>query len=164
AHGRTTGDHRPVRRDPEGDRRLVIRTFRSLGIFNYRVFFFGAFLSNIGTWMQRTAQDWIVLTLLTHQDAAAVGVTLALQFGPVLLLMPLSGLIADRVNRRKMLILTQVSMGVLGLGLGLIVLANVATLWEVYAFAFALGVVSAIDAHIRHTFVSELVPEKSIPN
>jgi MFS family permease len=142
----------------------VIRTFRSLGIFNYRIFFFGAFLSNIGTWMQRTAQDWIVLTHLTHNDAAAVGVTLALQFGPVLLLMPLSGLIADRVNRRTMLVITQISMGVLGLGLGLIVLADVETLWEVYAFAFALGVVSAIDAPIRQTFVSELVPEKSIPN
>jgi MFS family permease len=142
----------------------VIRTFRSLGIFNYRLFFFGAFVSNIGTWMQRTAQDWIVLTKLTNHDAAAVGVTLALQFGPQLLMMPLSGLIADRVDRRKLLIWTQISMGILGLGLGLIVMANVATLWEVYAFAFALGVVAAIDAPVRQTFVSELVPEKSIPN
>ncbi|HEX4444258.1 MAG TPA: MFS transporter [Galbitalea sp.] len=142
----------------------MIRTFRSLGIFNYRVFFFGAFVSNIGTWMQRTAQDWIVLTHLTHNDAAAVGVTLALQFGPVLLLMPVAGLIADRFNRRRMLVITQISMGVLGLGLGLIVLANVETLAEVYAFAFALGVVSAIDAPVRQTFVSELVPQSSIPN
>jgi MFS family permease len=142
----------------------VIRTFRSLSIVNYRLFFFGAFVSNIGTWMQRTAQDWIVLTKLTNHDAAAVGITLALQFGPQLLMMPLSGLIADRVNRRKLLIVTQVAMGVLGLGLGLIVLADVATLWEVYAFAFALGVVAAIDAPVRQTFVSELVPEKSIPN
>ena len=142
----------------------MIRTFRSLGIFNYRLYFFGAFTSNIGTWMQRTAQDWIVLTKLTNHDAAAVGITLALQFGPQLLMMPLSGLIADRVNRRKLLICTQVGMGILGLGLGLIVLANVATLWEVYGFAFALGVVAAIDAPVRQTFVSELVPEKSIPN
>ena len=142
----------------------MIRTFRSLGIFNYRLYFIGAFTSNIGTWMQRTAQDWIVLTKLTNHDAAAVGVTLALQFGPQLLMMPLSGLIADRVNRRKLLICTQVGMGVLGLGLGLIVLANVATLWELYGFAFALGVVAAIDAPVRQTFVSELVPEKSIPN
>jgi MFS family permease len=142
----------------------VIRTFRSLGIYNFRLFFIGAFVSNIGTWMQRTAQDWIVLTKLTDHDAAAVGFTLALQFGPQLLLMPISGLIADRVNRRKMLIVTQVSMGILGLGLGLIVLANVATLWELYAFAFALGVVSAIDAPVRQTFVSELVEEKGIPN
>ncbi|HEX3680439.1 MAG TPA: MFS transporter [Galbitalea sp.] len=142
----------------------MIRTFRSLGIFNYRLYFLGAFTSNIGTWIQRTAQDWIVLTKLTNHDAAAVGITLALQFGPQLLMMPLSGLIADRVNRRKLLICTQVGMGILGLGLGLIVLGGVATLWEVDGFAFALGVVAAIDAPVRQTFVSELVPEKSIPN
>jgi MFS family permease len=142
----------------------VIRTFRSLGIYNFRLFFFGALVSNIGTWMQRTAQDWLVLTKLTNHDAAAVGVTLALQFGPVLLLMPLSGIIADRVNRRRMLLITQLSMGVLGLGLGVIVLANVATLWEVYAFAFALGCVSAIDAPVRQSFISEIVSEKGISN
>jgi MFS family permease len=142
----------------------VIRTFRSLGIYNFRLFFIGAFVSNVGTWMQRTAQDWIVLTKLTNHDAAAVGVTLALQFGPVLLLMPIAGLIADRVNRRKMLFITQTFMGILGLGLGLIVVTNVATLAEVYAFAFALGVVSAIDTPVRQTFVSEIVSEKQIPN
>jgi MFS family permease len=138
--------------------------FRSLSILNYRLWFAGALVSNTGTWMQRTAQDWIVLTDLTNHDAAAVGITMALQFGPQLLLMPVSGLIADRVNRRKLLLVTQVTMALLGLGLGLIVLAGVATLWEVYAFAFALGVVAAIDAPVRQTFVSELVPEKSIPN
>lgn len=138
--------------------------FRSLGIYNYRLYFFGALTSNVGTWMQRTAQDWIVLTKLTDHDAAAVGFTMALQFGPQLLLMPLSGLIADRVNRRKLLLLTQLLMGLLGVGLGVIVLANIATLWEVYAFAFALGVVAAIDAPVRQTFVSELVPERGIPN
>jgi MFS family permease len=142
----------------------VIRTFRSLGIYNFRLFFIGSFVSNVGTWMQRTAQDWIVLTHLTNHDAAAVGITLALQFGPVLLLMPVAGLIADRVNRRRMLFITQLSMGILGLGLGLIVVTNVATLWEVYAFAFALGSVSAIDMPVRQTFVSEIVEEKQIPN
>jgi MFS family permease len=138
--------------------------FRSLSIFNYRLWFTGALVSNIGTWMQRTAQDWIVLTKLTHHDAAAVGITMALQFGPQLLLMPISGLIADRVNRRKLLMLTQVAMGLLGLGLGIIVLLNVATLWEVYLFAFGLGVAAAIDAPVRQTFISELVTEKSIAN
>jgi MFS family permease len=142
----------------------VIRTFRSLGIYNFRLFFIGAFVSNVGTWMQRTAQDWIVLTKLTNHDAAAVGITLALQFGPVLLLMPIAGLVADRFNRRHMLFITQSLMGILGLGLGLIVVTNVATLGEVYAFAFALGVVSAIDAPVRQTFVSEIVDEKQIPN
>ncbi len=142
----------------------MIRTFRSLGIYNFRLFFIGAFVSNVGTWMQRTAQDWIVLTKLTHNDAAAVGVTLALQFGPVLLMMPIAGLIADRVNRRHMLFFTQLAMGILGLGLGLLVVTNSATLWEVYAFAFALGVVSAIDMPVRQTFISEIVDEKQIPN
>jgi MFS family permease len=142
----------------------VIRTFRSLGIYNFRLFFIGAFVSNVGTWMQRTAQDWIVLTKLTHHDAAAVGVTLALQFGPVLLMMPIAGLIADRVNRRRMLFFTQSLMGILGLGLGLLVVTNSATLWEVYVFAFALGTVSAIDMPVRQTFVSEIVDEKQIPN
>lgn len=142
----------------------MITTFRSLTIFNYRLWFAGALISNVGTWMQRTAQDWIVLTKLTNHDAAAVGITMALQFGPILLLMPVSGLIADRVNRRKLLMVTQVAMAVLGLGLGLIVLTNVATLWEVYAFAFALGVAAAIDAPVRQTFISEIVSEKSIPN
>jgi len=140
------------------------RTFRSLGIYNFRLFFIGSLVSNIGTWMQRTAQDWIVLTHLTHNDAAAVGVTLALQFGPVLVMMPIAGLIADRFNRRRMLAITQTLMGLLGLGLGLIVVANVATLWEVYGFALALGFVSAVDMPVRQTFVSEVVPEKSIPN
>jgi MFS family permease len=142
----------------------MIRTFRSLGIYNFRLFFIGAFVSNIGTWMQRTAQDWIVLTKLTNHDAAAVGITLALQFGPVLLMMPIAGLIADRVNRRRMLFFTQIAMGVLGLGLGLLVVTNSAALWEVYAFAFALGTVSAIDMPVRQTFVSEIVSEKQIPN
>ncbi|MCU1552431.1 MAG: transporter [Glaciihabitans sp.] len=138
--------------------------FRSLTIFNYRLWFTGALVSNIGTWMQRTAQDWIVLTKLTNHDASAVGITMALQFGPQLLLMPLSGLIADRVNRRKLLMVTQIVMAALGLGLGIIVLMNVATLWEVYLFAFALGITAAIDAPVRQTFISELVTEKSIPN
>ncbi|NEM92523.1 MFS transporter [Galbitalea soli] len=138
--------------------------FRSLSIVNYRLWFAGALVSNIGTWMQRTAQDWIVLTDLTNHDAAAVGITMALQFGPILLLMPVSGLIADRADKRRLLMLTQLLMGALGLALGLITVFGVATLWEVYVFAFLLGVVAAIDAPVRQSFVSELVPESSIPN
>ena len=77
--------------------------FRSLSGVNYRIWFAGALVSNIGTWMQRTAQDWIVLTQLTDHNATAVGIVMALQFGPQLLLMPWSGLIADTFNRRKLL-------------------------------------------------------------
>ncbi len=138
--------------------------FRSLGVFNYRVWFVGALFSNIGTWMQRTAQDWIVLTELTDHDAAAVGITMALQMGPQLFLMPLSGLIADRVNVRRMLMLTQALMGALAIGLGLIVVLGVAELWHVYLFALGLGITSAIDAPIRQTFVAELVTKKNLTN
>ena len=138
--------------------------FRSLGVFNYRVWFVGALMSNIGTWMQRTAQDWIVLTELTDHDAAAVGITMALQMGPQLFLMPFAGLIADRVNVRRMLILTQAIMGCLAIGLGLIVMLGVAQLWHVYLFALLLGITAAIDAPIRQTFVAELVSKKFLTN
>ncbi|MCW4385868.1 MFS transporter [Salinibacterium sp. SYSU T00001] len=140
------------------------RMFRSFGILNYRLWFVGALVSNIGTWMQRTAQDWIVLTELTDNDAAALGITLALQLGPQLVLLPWSGLIADRFDRRRVLMVTQTAMGMLGLALGVIVLAGVAQLWHLYAFALALGIASAIDAPARQAFVSELVTERYLPN
>lgn len=139
-------------------------TFRSLKEHNYLIWFIGALTSNVGTWMQRTAQDWIVLTELTNLDAAAVGITMALQLGPVLLLMPWAGLIADRLNVRKTLIVTQTAAGLLALGLGLIVVTGVAQLWHVYLFAFLLGVVSAIDAPVRQIFVAELVESKDLTN
>jgi MFS family permease len=138
--------------------------FRSLSSVNYRIWFAGALVSNVGTWMQRTAQDWIVLTELTDHDAAAVGIVMALQLGPQLLLVPWSGLIADRLDRRRTLMVTQASMGVLGLGLGLIVVTGVAQLWHVYLFALLLGIASAIDAPVRQTFVSELVGGSNLSN
>ena len=138
--------------------------FRSLGVHNYLLWFIGALTSNIGTWMQRTAQDWIVLTELTDHDAAAVGITMALQLGPQLVLMPVTGLIADRVNVRRMLMITQAAMGALALGLGAIVVAGIAELWHVYLFALLLGVVATVDAPIRQTFVAELVEKKYLTN
>ena len=89
-------------------------TFRSLSGFNYRVWAGGAIVSNVGTWMQRTAQDWLVLTQLTHNNATAVGMVMALQFGPQLLLLPLTGFAADHLDRRKLLFATQAAMGALG--------------------------------------------------
>ena len=138
--------------------------FRSLQERNYLIWFIGALTSNIGTWMQRTAQDWIVLTELSNHDAAAVGITMALQLGPVLILMPWAGLIADRVNVRKMLIATQAAMGALALGLGIIVVTGIAQLWHVYLFALLLGIVSAIDAPVRQIFVAELVEKEDLTN
>jgi MFS family permease len=139
-------------------------TFRSLAGINYRLWFAGALVSNIGTWMQRTAQDWIVLTELTDNDAAAVGITMALQLGPQLLLVPFSGLIADRFDKRRLLLATNLVMGVLAAGLGALTLSGAAQLWHVYLFALALGITSAIDAPARQAFVSELVSEKNLPN
>ncbi len=138
--------------------------FRSLSGRNYRIWFSGALVSNVGTWMQRTAQDWIVLTHLTHNSAVAVGVTMACQFGPQLLFMPISGLIADRFDRRRTLMLTQLLMGALGLALGIMVLTNTATLLSVYGFALALGVVAAFDAPVRQAFVSDVVRGEHVPN
>src|SRR4051794_1401363 len=100
-------------------------TFRSLRGFNYRMWAGGAIVSNVGTWMQRTAQDWIVLTQLTHnKSATAVGVVMALQFGPQVLLLPWTGYAADRLDRRKLLFATQATMGALALGLGLLTVAG----------------------------------------
>ncbi|MEJ1116046.1 MFS transporter [Paenarthrobacter sp. CCNWLY172] len=139
-------------------------TFRSLGILNYRIWFFGALISNIGTWMQRTAQDWLVFDHLTAHDAGAMGITLALQLGPQLFLAPWAGLLADRYSRRKLLLITLIAMALLSTGLGILVLLGVAELWHVYVFALLLGIVTALDAPVRQTFVSELVTDEYLPN
>ncbi len=140
------------------------RTFRSLGNVNYRVWAVGALVSNIGTWMQRIAQDWLVLTVLTHRNATALGVVMALQFGPHLLLLPWTGFAADHLDRRRLLIGTQAAMGALALALGALTIAGAVQLWHVGVFAFLLGCASAFDAPARHTFVSELVGEADLSN
>ncbi|MBB1632655.1 MFS transporter [Cupriavidus sp. UME77] len=139
-------------------------TFRSLNNFNYRLWAGGAIVSNVGTWMQRTAQDWLVLTHLTHKNATSVGVVMALQFGPQLLLLPLTGFAADHFDRRKLLLATQAAMGTLALGLGLLTLSGHVQLWHVYLFAFLLGCVTAFDSPARQTFVAELVGDSDLSN
>jgi MFS family permease len=139
-------------------------TFRSLRGFNYRTWAAGAIVSNIGTWMQRTAQDWLVLTQLTHNNGAAVGVVMALQFGPPALLLPFTGYAADRLDRRKLLFATQASAGLLALGLGVLTVTGSVRLWHVYGFALLLGCVTAFDGPARQTFVSELVSEEELSN
>ncbi len=138
--------------------------FRSLRIFNYRVWAAGSLVSNVGTWMQRIAQDWLVLTELTDHSASAVGVVMALQFGPMLLLLPWTGFAADHLDQRKLLIATQAAMGVLALGLGVLTVGGVAQLWHVYVFAFLSGCAAAFDAPVRQTFVAELVGDADLPN
>jgi MFS family permease len=138
--------------------------FRSLRGFNYRVWAPGAFVSNVGTWVQRTAQDWLVFTQLTHHDASAVGLVMALQFAPQLLLLPWTGAAADRFNQRKLLIATQSAMGGLALSLGLLTVTGVVQLWHVYIFAFLFGGAAAFDAPVRQTFVAELVGDADLHN
>lgn len=138
--------------------------FRSLRNANYRVWAAGALVSNVGTWMQRTAQDWLVLTQLTRHNAAAVGTVMALQFGPQLLLLPWTGFAADHYNQRKLLMATQAVLGVLALMLGLLTVTGIVLLWHVYVFAFLSGCASAFDAPVRQTFVAELVGDADLPN
>jgi MFS family permease len=138
--------------------------FRSLSFYNYRLWFAGSTVSNIGTWMQRTAQDWVVLTELTHNDAGAVGVTMALQFGPQLVLVPITGLVADRMDPRRLLMITQGAMGLMGVGLGILTLTGVLQLWMMFLFALALGIAAAFDAPVRQTFVGSLVPQNFLSN
>ena len=138
--------------------------FQALRSYNYRLWAVGALVSNVGTWMQRIGQDWLVLTVLTDHSATAVGTVMALQFGPPLLLLPLTGYAADHFDRRKLLIATQAASGLLALGLGVLTLAGVVQLWHVYGFALLLGCVTAFDAPARQAFVSDLVSDRTLAN
>lgn len=139
-------------------------TFRALRTFNYRVWMIGALVSNVGTWMQRVAQDWLVLTVLTDHSAVALGITTGLQFAPMLLLAPIAGVLADRMPKRRLLMMTQAVMGGIGLALGLLVVTGAVQLWMVYVLALGLGIAAAVDAPARQAFVSEMVPRADLSN
>jgi len=146
-----------------GDLRAVgTRTFRSLHIRNYRLFFFGQLVSVSGTWMQTVAQSWLVLSLTG--SGVALGVTVALQFLPMLLFGLWGGLLADRSDKRKLLIGTQVAGGLLAVILFALVAADAVQLWMVYVMAFLLGVVTMIDMPTRQSFVIEMVGADEVPN
>nr|WP_274638502.1 MFS transporter [Microbacterium bovistercoris] len=138
--------------------------FRSLGLFNYRVWFFGALISNIGGWMQSTAQDWVVLTELTHNDATAMGVTMALQFGPPLVLVSITGWVADHFDRRKLLMCTQTALGLLAITVGVLLLTHVMTLPMMWMFAGFFGIANAFDSPARQAFVSDVVSRENAAN
>jgi MFS family permease len=143
---------------------LLAGTFRSLRSFNFRLWTAGALVSNVGTWMQRVAQDWLVLTQLTHHDASALGIVMGLQFAPQLLLLPWTGLAADRLNKRKLLMASQATMGVFALVLGVLTIAGAIQLWQVYLLAFLSGCAAALDAPVRQTFVAEMVGDADLTN
>jgi MFS family permease len=138
-------------------------TFRSLSIRNYRLYASGAVVSNVGTWMQRVAQDWLVLQL-THNSGSALGITTGLQFLPILLLSPYAGLIADRFPKRRLLQVTQLMLAVPALILGVLAVTGVAQSWHVYVLAFIFGIGSAFDAPARQSFVSEIVGPDDLTN
>ena len=138
-------------------------TFRSLHNPNYRRYAAGNLASNVGTWMQRVAQDWLVL-LLTGNSAAAVGITTGLQFLPFLLLSPVAGLVADRVPKRRLLQATNVGMALPALVLGVLAVTGVVQTWHVYVLALLLGTAAAFDAPARQSFVSEIVDPDDLTN
>ena len=141
-----------------------IRTFASLSIRNYRYFFIGALISNLGTWIQRIGQDWLVLTKLTDNSSTALGIVTALQFLAIPLLSPYAGAIIDRYSKRTMLIITQVALMITGIGLWALVATDLVQLWHVYVFALIIGVISAFDNPARAAFVTEIVPQDYITN
>ncbi|WP_314176485.1 MFS transporter [Streptomyces winkii] len=132
----------------------VARALRSLSHRNYRLFLTGHSVSVIGTWMQRVAQDWLVLELT--DDAVAVGTAAALQFLPMLVFGLWGGVLVDRWDRRRLLLATQAASGVLAAALAVVVLAGVVELWMVFALALALGFVTVLDNPARQAFVAEL--------
>ncbi|HUS14768.1 MAG TPA: MFS transporter [Chloroflexia bacterium] len=138
--------------------------FRALRHRNYRLFFFGQLVSLIGTWMQSVAQGWLVLQLAGKDADLILGLTSALQFAPVLLLSVLGGALADRVPKRKVLIVTQSVMMVLALVMALLNVTHVVQVWHVLVLAALLGVANAIDMPTRQAFVVELVGKEDLMN
>jgi MFS family permease len=137
-------------------------TFRSLRVRNYRLYFFGQMVSVTGTWMQTVAQSWLVLKLTG--SGFALGVVTGLQFAPVLLAGAWGGVIADRFNKRRVVIATQVASGLLALILWALIVSGAVQLWMIYALALALGCVTVIDVPTRQAFVMELVGRDDVTN
>ncbi|ARP74264.1 MFS transporter [Streptomyces pluripotens] len=136
--------------------------FSSLKIRNYRLFFIGQVVSNTGTWMQRIAQDWLVLSLTG--SSAAVGITTALQFLPMLLFGLYGGVLVDRLPKRPTLLVTQSAMAVTGLTLAFLTLSGHVQVWHVYLAAFAVGLATVVDNPARQSFVSEMVGPEQLQN
>ena len=137
-------------------------TFAALRVRNYRLFASGSLISNTGTWMQRVAQDWLVLELTG--SGAALGITIGLQFLPMLILSPVGGLLADRFSKRVVMACTQTGMLISAGLLGLLAVTGWVTTWHVLVLAFLFGVGTAVDAPARQALVNELVTRQQLPN
>lgn len=139
-------------------------TFASLSVRNYRVYASGGIVSNTGTWMGRTAQDWVVLTMLTDNSATALGIVTGLQFLPMMALAPWAGSVIDRVPKRALLMVSQAMLGLAALVGGVLVVTGTAQLWHFYLIALATGLATAFDNPARQSFVSEMVPMDRLAN
>ncbi|HYN74144.1 MAG TPA: MFS transporter [Nakamurella sp.] len=157
-----TDDQAAAEPEPAPDPADRPSTFAALHIRNYRLFFSGQVVSNTGTWMQRIAQDWLVLQITN--SPLAVGITTALQFLPMLLFGLWGGLLVDRYPKRRLLLITQTAMGSLAAILAGLTLAGVVEVWQVYLIAFGLGLATVVDNPARQTFVNELVPKSLVRN
>lgn len=140
------------------------KTFASLRYVNYRYWFAATLVASTGTWLQRVAQDWYVLTVLTDHDSTQVGVVTALQFLPIILLSASAGVLADRVPGKRLLQATQAGIGLVSLIIGIVVVTGTGELWHQYALAFVSGTISAFDTPARQAFVGELVPRDKMAN
>jgi MFS family permease len=138
-------------------------TFEALSVRNYRLFAAGSLVSNTGTWMQRVAQDWLVL-VLTGGSGTALGITTGLQFLPFLLVTPIAGMVADRMSKRRLLAITQATMALTAGVLGLLAVTGLVEVWHVYVLAFMFGVGTSMDAPARQAFVVEMVGRDHLPN
>jgi len=137
--------------------------FSSLRVRNFRLFAAGQVVSNSGTWMQRVAQDWLILEL-THGSGTAVGIATGLQFLPLLMFSLWGGMIADRYPKRRVLIVTQACMGALALILGVLAVTGVVQPWHVYLLAFGLGMATVVDNPTRQSFAIEMVGRGDLQN
>lgn len=139
-------------------------TFASMRYVNYRYWFVASLIASTGAWLQRVAQDWYVLTVLTDHDSGQVGIVTALQFLPIILFSASAGVLADRIPGRRLLQCTQAGVGLVSLVMGVVVLTGTGELWHQYILAFVSGTISAVDTPARQAFVGELVPPDKMAN
>ena len=139
-------------------------TFASMRYVNYRYWFVASLIASTGAWLQRVAQDWYVLTVLTDHDSGQVGIVTALQFLPIILFSAWAGVLADRIPGRRLLQCTQTGVGLVSLVMGVVVLTGTGELWHQYILAFVSGTISAVDTPARQAFVGELVPPDKMAN
>lgn len=141
---------------------MFTRTFRALRVRNYRLFWFGQLVSQTGTWMQTVGQAWLVLQI--SDSPLALGAVTMLQFLPILLFTLFGGVLADRLPKRRVLIVTQSLAGSVALAMGLLVSAGLIQIWQVYLLAFSFGAITALDNPTRQAFVVEMVGREDLPN